>query len=713
MRLFLTFLFLCSFSFLIAQQQEPTEKLALVRLRLIDKEGNLQLNKALKIKRLSDQATLSLKTDEEGSLEVLLEVAESYSVLAEGSLMELTFDIEVGAFQRFGMDLPYDAGEEDPNENQMQLPEQDNSNLVNLELYILNDDEKPLQEKVYLEDPETKERWEGTTDANGLLKLIVPNASSYLISFEGAPNYTKIEVSDEKWQLLTQKVYFNRQAAGQLYPNEQEALFNFNFSDLDELSNVETFILQSKKSNKKYTITTNEKGFAQILVPLDDEYPLSTPFNPDFAKVVVPQTIFTQTVNYQSVSGASRAKEEAILLETIRLRDSIIAVNERVKNELLRASEKAMADYKREQDSLALVAAKEEAAQKLVLIEIKQKEENAARLAEEKALAEAKLNEERLIAAAKESAARAKAMSEKIKEEENAARIAKEQEIAMLQQQRADLLAAAAKEREDRAKELEERRRLAEEAALLARTEKAKKMVTNALVLNKYYKEGLAADPDIFEKEKKEVLFTLNRFKKEWKNKIIVTDVTSSMEQSYEQIHIWQALNLEGNKSGKYVFFNDGDLKTTKEKVLGETGGIYTCEAKSGESDKLLKTMEQTIVAGTGGDVAENDLEAILAAIAMRNNEEEIILIADKLSKIRDFSLISEIKVPIRVILCGGQLSVDGAINPQYLTLAYRTGGSIHTMTKDYPNLNEIADKATIMIDGFSYQLRNGEFLRR
>ena len=147
--------------------------------------------------------------------------------------------------------------------------------------------------------------------------------------------------------------------------------------------------------------------------------------------------------------------------------------------------------------------------------------------------------------------------------------------------------------------------------------------------------------------------------------------------------------------------------------MIGNTGGIYTCEAKAGEIDTVLKTMREAIAAGGGGDVPENDLEAILAGIAMRTGEEEIVLIADNLSKIRDFSLLSRIELPIHIILCGNAHCPYGAINPQYLTLAYRTKGSVHTINEHFANLHKLADKAIIMLNGAKYQLRNGEFVRR
>src|SRR5690554_4643938 len=87
---------------------------------------------------------------------------------------------------------------------------------------------------------------------------------------------------------------------------------------------------------------------------------------------------------------------------------------------------------------------------------------------------------------------------------------------------------------------------------------------------------------------------------------------------------------------------------------------------------------------------------------------KEIILIADNHSPIRDYSLIKDIKVPVRVILCGTKFN----INNQYLNLARKTGGSVHTINEDLTNLIDKAEGETFKFMNKSYIIQNGRVVR-
>jgi hypothetical protein len=53
-----------------------------------------------------------------------------------------------------------------------------------------------------------------------------------------------------------------------------------------------------------------------------------------------------------------------------------------------------------------------------------------------------------------------------------------------------------------------------------------------------------------------------------------------------------------------------------------------------------------------------------------------------------------------------------GEVNEEYLTLAYKTGGSIHTLNEDIYDLNKMTDGKKIIINAVEYVLNNGRFLR-
>jgi hypothetical protein len=154
------------------------------------------------------------------------------------------------------------------------------------------------------------------------------------------------------------------------------------------------------------------------------------------------------------------------------------------------------------------------------------------------------------------------------------------------------------------------------------------------------YKDSLNQNPNLFQKHHKPVLSTFNRFKGDWRRKVIVTDVTASMSPYMEEVLIWHALNLIKGVHSKYIFFNDGDNKRATEKKIGETGGIYFCEGGLKELDQIIAKMQQAAAPRMGGgEPPENDVEALLAGLSKRDSIEEIILIADAHSRIRDMKI--------------------------------------------------------------------------
>lgn len=193
----------------------------------------------------------------------------------------------------------------------------------------------------------------------------------------------------------------------------------------------------------------------------------------------------------------------------------------------------------------------------------------------------------------------------------------------------------------------------------------------------------------------------------DWNSKLIVVDVTGSMFPYAQELGVWYVLNQELAQDDYYVWFQDGDTKPTRDKVIGKTGGIYDCYDCS--LDKFIASREDAMSRGGGGDGPENDIEALLHGInTVTDSVDEIILIADNYSSCRDLSLMSQINRPIRIIACG---SSDAPIHPDYIRLARLTGGSIHTLTEDITGLQKILEGQTIKIGDHTYQLLNKRFV--
>ncbi|CAA6828211.1 MAG: Unknown protein [uncultured Aureispira sp.] len=231
------------------------------------------------------------------------------------------------------------------------------------------------------------------------------------------------------------------------------------------------------------------------------------------------------------------------------------------------------------------------------------------------------------------------------------------------------------------------------------------------LKLADHYKTLLEKDPAIFVKHQKLVLAVLNRLKGSWQNKIVVTDITGSMSPYYQQVLIWHALNLIKGGETKYVFFNDGD--NHPDGPIGASGGLYHCQGKIEDLNTIIATMQKGTRAGSGGMGPENDIEALLGAVAQRKKGEELILIADGLCKVRDIQLIQKLKIPVRIIICGGAYSRRRAINSQYMRIARKTKGSVHTMEEDITNLGDLVNGGTVKLNGENYEFQDGEFIHR
>lgn len=78
-----------------------------------------------------------------------------------------------------------------------------------------------------------------------------------------------------------------------------------------------------------------------------------------------------------------------------------------------------------------------------------------------------------------------------------------------------------------------------------------------------------------FEEMGEEIKAVFYRMKSEWANKVIVTDLTCSMEPYLDQVLLWHALRLMNDEQKTYLFFNDGDGKTQDQKLIGQTGGFH------------------------------------------------------------------------------------------------------------------------------------------
>lgn len=189
-----------------------------------------------------------------------------------------------------------------------------------------------------------------------------------------------------------------------------------------------------------------------------------------------------------------------------------------------------------------------------------------------------------------------------------------------------------------------------------------------------------------------------------FKDITFVCDVTGSMSPYTAQIFEWLPKGLAGGNCSSFVFFNDGDKKSTSDKQVGKTGGIYGIRTQ--RFDSVYYEARLTMEKGDGGDLTENPVEATIWAIKKFNPTGDVVLVADNFSSPRDLELYEKLNRPVHIILCGARAS----INPDYLVLARKTHGTIHTVTDDVTGLDQMKNGDVIIIGRYHYMLKGEKF---
>lgn len=196
----------------------------------------------------------------------------------------------------------------------------------------------------------------------------------------------------------------------------------------------------------------------------------------------------------------------------------------------------------------------------------------------------------------------------------------------------------------------------------------------------------------------------LNRNK--WTEKLIVCDLTGSMSPYAAQLAAWYQLTYLKEKNLQFVFFNDGDDKPDNRKKIGSTGGIYYSPSKG--VDSLFRTIAKVASRGSGGDCPENNMEALIKGVKIAQPYKELVMIADNYAPVKDISLLKDFNAPVHIILCG----VNDYILEDYLNIARKTKGSIHTMEEDITKLASMSEGQEIKIGRNIYKIMGGEFVR-
>lgn len=196
--------------------------------------------------------------------------------------------------------------------------------------------------------------------------------------------------------------------------------------------------------------------------------------------------------------------------------------------------------------------------------------------------------------------------------------------------------------------------------------------------------------------------------KMDWSKATLVCDVTGSMAPYNAQVieFIDKQLKNKLQAPKQFVFFNDGDNRKDKTKKVGQTGGVYAYT--SSNLDSISEQMIFVMSKGSGGDLPENNVEALIKALEKYPNTEKLILIADNFASPRDMSLIRSVGIPVHVVVCGGTV-----LNEDYLDIAYQTKGSLSFNGIDYMDFYKFENGSTMHIGKTTYILKKDHFVRK
>ncbi len=199
-------------------------------------------------------------------------------------------------------------------------------------------------------------------------------------------------------------------------------------------------------------------------------------------------------------------------------------------------------------------------------------------------------------------------------------------------------------------------------------------------------------------------------------NPLIICDGSSNMAYIMDELGAWFGKNEKTNPTSQFVFFNDGDMKTEKDKKIGATGGLYYTPALP--LDKLLVFINTVLDKSLDQDSPDNCVEGLIEGVKMaKKSFGDIVLVVDNHSSARDIDLLSEFKGhPVHVVVfCSIKGGCDHSMcQEHYLKIAWKTKGTLHIDGLDYNNIANMKNGDVIEVTGAKtkYKLTNGEFFR-
>lgn len=235
------------------------------------------------------------------------------------------------------------------------------------------------------------------------------------------------------------------------------------------------------------------------------------------------------------------------------------------------------------------------------------------------------------------------------------------------------------------------------------------------------YKEEIASKGGdtlgVFQGYEGQVLQMLFRLSQREKNLFPVFSYSYTSWDAAQDFLLWQSLQAKPNISRMMYYHVDaqGAQKywLTTKPLNFKTGLALHAEMQAAKiSMPYLSDNKKAIsvLAEAGRQTAKTGETIVWVASTYDNISE------------KDLAGLSQIKKPIHILVtdirlnrcvkacCGRMIDLGSNLNPQYLTIAYKTKGAVHTISEDWWDIGSTKENEIKTFLGEKYQLRKGKF---
>lgn len=184
-----------------------------------------------------------------------------------------------------------------------------------------------------------------------------------------------------------------------------------------------------------------------------------------------------------------------------------------------------------------------------------------------------------------------------------------------------------------------------------------------------------------------------------WDDQFLISDVSSEMLTYAMKLANYYKANRATGKNYQFVLYYNG-----QKQAGSESGSAF--HLTNPDYEKLVSQINY-VHANRGLENAKDDIKGLIVGKGAKETYKDVILFVDKDAHLYDYQFFKQLKVPVHVVLC-----VDPRRpNPQHLTIAWKTKGSVHTLSGDYPNIGKLSEGDVFEMEGYKYKIMGGEFI--